>query len=90
MKKKKLVPDKTMQFVRFEGETFVFTQVPFKGDFDTNKEVIEKNILQKYGIRVLFEMDIEENIKATLFGDMGYDGDRIMEIISKETNKFLK
>lgn len=79
-----------MRVIRVDGEILVFTEVPFEESFDAKADVIEDNILQHHHIYTLFEMDMEENIMVSILGGTEFSDEKIMEIISEETNKFLK
>lgn len=79
-----------MRVNRVDGEILVFTEVPFEESFDAKADFIENNILQHYHIYALFEMDMEENIMVSILGGTDFSDEKIMEIISEETNKFLK
>lgn len=79
-----------MRVNHVDGEILVFTEVPFEESFDAKADVIEDNILQHHHIYTLFEMDTEENIMVSILGGTEFSDEKIMEIISEETNKFLK
>lgn len=79
-----------MRVNRVDGEILVFTEVPFEESFDAKVDVIEDNILHHHHIYTLFEMDTEENIMVNILGGTEFSDEKILEIISEETNKFLK
>ena len=78
-----------MRVDRSDGDIVVFTEVPFDESFDEKAEVIEDNILQHHYLYTLFEMDSKENIMVSILGGTEFSDEKIMEIISEETNKFL-
>ena len=79
-----------MRVDRSDGDIVVFTELPFEESFDEKAEVIEDNILKHHYLYTLFEMDTEENIMVSILGGTEFSDEKIMEIISEETNKFLK
>lgn len=79
-----------MRVDRSDGDIVVFTELPFEESFDEKADVIEDNILQHHHIYTLFEMDTKENIMVSILGGTEFSDEKIMEIISEETNKFLK